>query len=145
MRRAGLLLLLLSALMLLAPPSPTWICTALGSPAGQEAPMSAHVAVKSAGLHSSSLPPPAPAILASTPTSPASPRSSDTAAARAGAEHNTAATDALFFFAFMLLIGIFTVHVLAFTRVPYTALLLVSLRKKRKEREEERTKESGVK
>ena len=41
------------------------------------------------------------------------------------AESGRVATDALFFFAVALLIGVFTVHVLNFTRVPYTALLLV--------------------
>ena len=136
-RLAGLLLL--AALLLLAS---TRLSTALESSPGGATLEATHVATKSAA--------PAAAHVTSAATaeqhSPSpSTRSSDTAAARAGAVHNTAATDALFFFAFMLLIGIFTVHVLAFTRVPYTALLLVSLRKKRKEREEERTKESSVK
>jgi len=79
----------------------------------------------SASAPSPSSPSPHSPSSSSSSSSHSSQRSSDTAAARAGAAHNTAATDALFFFAFMLLIGIFTVHVLAFTRVPYTALLLI--------------------
>lgn len=78
------------------------------------------VAVKSSPSSPSPSPSHSPSASASQQRS-----SSDTAAARAGAAHNTAATDALFFFALMLLIGIFTVHVLEFTKIPYTALLLI--------------------
>ena len=39
--------------------------------------------------------------------------------------HEIEATDTLFFFTIVLLIGVFTLHVLA-RHVPYTALLLVS-------------------
>ena len=134
-RLAGLLLL--AALLLLAPSSSTRLSAALEPEPGGAAPdAAAHVATKSAPArttaeqHSSTSPPP-------TSTSP-TPRSSDTAAARAGADHNTAATDALFFFAFMLLIGIFTVHVLGFTRVPYTALLLVKKEEKGRREKRER-------
>ena len=138
-RLAGLLLL--AALLLLAPSSSTRLSAALESAPGGAVPEAAHVATKSAPAaklpvstmlaeqHSAATTSPL------TPTTPAT-RSSDTGAARAGADHNTAATDALFFFAFMLLIGIFTVHVLSFTRVPYTALLLVRKREKKR-----RTKE----
>ena len=134
-RLAGLLLL--AALLLL---SSTRLSTALESSPGSATLEATHVATKSAA--------PAAAHVTSAATaeqhSPSpSTRSSDTAAARAGAAHNTAATDALFFFAFMLLIGIFTVHVLAFTRIPYTALLLVS--SKREGREEGRERDEGTK
>ena len=134
-RLAGLILL--AALLLLAS---TRLSTALESSPGSATLEATHVVTKSAA--------PAAAHVTSAATaeqhSPSpSTRSSDTAAARAGAVHNTAATDALFFFAFMLLIGIFTVHVLAFTRIPYTALLLVSL--KREGREEGRERDEGTK
>lgn len=138
-RLAGLLLL--AALLLLAPSPSIRPSAALESAPGGAVAEAAHVATKSAPTaklpvstmlaeqHSATTTSPL------TPTTPAT-RSSDTGAARAGADHNTAATDALFFFAFMLLIGIFTVHVLSFTRVPYTALLLVRKREKKR-----RTKE----
>lgn len=130
-RAAGLLVL--AALLLLAPS--TQLSAALESAPGGAAPRAGDVAIKSVPAATAEQQSPATATTAGTSTSSSPSRSSDTAAARAGAAHNTAATDALFFFAFMLLIGIFTVHVLAFTRVPYTALLLVSkTRKREKER-----------
>ena len=56
--------------------------------------------------------------------SPAAPPAADSAPAPAPSEDGEA-VDAVAFFVLALLLGIFSTHLLAWTRVPYTALLLV--------------------
>lgn len=45
------------------------------------------------------------------------------------AAHHTAPTDAIAFVVITMVIGVFTLHVLSFTKIPYTAMLMVSVKK----------------